>query len=130
MEVQRRTKGNDTPGGSHVIRLHSNSRFAVNKRQKELKSEMVALPVHKLAHLDGSTFSAIIGRVTRQAKLFNDARREGGDEKEIWFTLVDGLKPIKHRIMSRKVDRNLNFGNRRYKTGMQWVQGKQDIQKP
>lgn len=70
---------------------------------------------------------AIRTKMFRQSRASNELSRKVPDIEDIWTLVKDGLKPIRHQMMNREKANKLNYANNIYKTGLQWVQGKQKL---
>lgn len=113
-----------TPGS--IEKMWPKSFKARRKFQKEL-SDQLPIVTGLLSEKQGASHkSARIAHGQEKMQELNSLSRN--DEMEVVYTLVDGLIPIRHAMLSRTKARRFNYQNRVCKTGMYWVLGRQKIE--
>jgi len=116
--------------GATIIKLVSNCKAAIKRRQKKLNEEVNVVNLYKNESCrDPVLARKILSEELRKQRAVNDLLRADTGYEVIHTLVKDGTIPIRHQAMSRVKARKLNYANAKYGLKLRWVLGKQKLKK-
>jgi len=117
---------------STIVLPLSHSRRAIKLRQDKVKRETANdwINLYRLEAI-AKKFShdsrKYIGKAFERRIAYNAMTRES-EPFQVWHTLVKGVTPIRHKLMTRAVAREWNRENAMNHLPLKWVLGRQVLQ--
>jgi len=116
--------------GSKAKPMFPQTKKSCDRLAKTLRQEMKVISLHNLdarcEHGQIQNARASLVKQLARARARNDLDRASMD-MEFIHTLVSGLKPVRHQMMTVLQARKLNAFNRQNDIPFLWVMGKQSI---